>query len=153
LIFLSMFGWTIGVVPAIVDSAIVVNHVMHNTQWVLGHFHMYMGLGVIAMIFGFMYFLAKNDSQLKTNIFDKIAFVVYTVSLLSLSGAFLISGAMSTPRRFATHLPEWMGPDQFGAIASIFVVVSITVFVIHFIRYIIARDKKVTSSHQLEKLA
>lgn len=153
LMFLSMFGWTIGVIPAIVDSAIVVNHVMHNTQWVPGHFHMYMGLGVIAMIFGFMYFLAKNDSQLKTNIFDKIAFVVYTVSLLSLSGAFLISGAMSTPRRFATHLPEWMGPDQFGAIAGIFVVVAITVFVIHFIRYIIARDKKVTSSHQLEKLA
>ena len=153
IMFLSMFGWTIGVVPAIVDSAIVVNHVMHNTQWVPGHFHMYMGLGVVAMIFGFMYFLSQNDSQLKTNIFDKIAFIVYAVSLLSLSGAFLISGAMSTPRRFATHLPEWMGPDKFGAIAGMLVVLAITVFVIHFIRYIIVRDKKITDSHRVEKLA
>src|SRR5690625_2055079 len=153
LIFLSMFGWTIGVVPAIVDSAIVVNHVMHNTQWVPGHFHMYMGLGVIAMIFGFMYFLAQNDSQLKTNVFDKVAFIVYTISLLSLSGAFLISGAMSTPRRFATHLPEWMGPDKFGAVAGIFVIIAISVFVIHFTRYIIVRDKKATGSQQVEKLA
>ncbi|HLQ98351.1 MAG TPA: cbb3-type cytochrome c oxidase subunit I [Candidatus Dormibacteraeota bacterium] len=153
LIFLSMFGWTIGVVPAIVDSAIVVNHVMHNTQWVPGHFHMYMGLGVIAMIFGFMYFLAQNDSQLKTNVFDKVAFIVYTISLLSLSGAFLISGAMSTPRRFATHLPEWMGPDKFGAVAGIFVIIAISVFVIHFTRYIIVRDKKAMGSQHVEKLA
>src|SRR5699024_5032906 len=61
LMFVSMFGWTAGVVPAILDSAIMVNHVMHNTKWVPGHFHMYMGLGVIAMIFGFMFYLAKVD--------------------------------------------------------------------------------------------
>src|SRR5690625_7796576 len=59
LIFLSMFGWTIGVIPAIVDSAIVVNHVMHNTKWVPGIFHMYIVLGVVAMAFGYMYYLTK----------------------------------------------------------------------------------------------
>jgi len=112
-----------------------------------------MGLGVIAMIFGFMYFLAKNDSRLQTNMVDKIAFVVYTVSLLGLSGAFLTSGAMSTPRRFATHLPEWMGPDKFGAVAGIFVILAILVFVIHFIRYIIVRDKRATRSQHTEKIA
>lgn len=153
LIFMSMFGWTIGVVPAIVDSAIVVNHVMHNTQWVPGHFHMYMGLGVVAMIFGFMYFLAKNDSAIRTNGLDKVAFIVYAISLLGLSGAFLTSGALSTPRRFATHIPEWMGPDKFGAVAGVFVIVAITVFVIHFVRYIMTRDKS-SSVHQRDsKLA
>src|SRR5690625_5199971 len=82
LAFLSMLGWSIGVIPAIVDSAIVVNHVMHNTKWVPGHFHMYMGLGVVAMAFGFMYYLAKNDSTVKTNKLDKIAFVVYALAIM-----------------------------------------------------------------------
>ena len=29
-------AWVVGVVPAIVDATIVVNHVMHNTKWVPG---------------------------------------------------------------------------------------------------------------------
>src|SRR5699024_9852743 len=82
LIFLSMFDWTAGVIPAILDSAIMVNHVMHNTKWVPGHFHMYMGLGVVAMLFGFMYYLALNDSNLKTNVIDRFAFGLYTLSIL-----------------------------------------------------------------------
>lgn len=141
LMFLSMFGWTAGVVPALVDSAIVVNHVMHNTKWVPGHFHMYMGLGVVAMMFGFMYFLAKNDSQIKTNGLDKFAFVLYVVSMFGVCASFLVSGSLSTPRRFATHLPEWMGPAQFGAATGVFVVLSILIFVLHFVRYILGRNK------------
>lgn len=152
LLFLSMFGWTAGVVPAIVDSAIVVNHVMHNTKWVPGHFHMYMGLGVIAMIFGFMYYLAKNDSHIKTNLLDRIAFVIYAIALIGVSGTFLTSGAISTPRRFATHFEQWMAPAKFGAISGIFAVLAITIFVIHFVRYLIVRKQTDSVQIKQEKL-
>src|SRR5690625_78562 len=151
LIFLSMFGWTIGVIPAIVDSAIVVNHVMHNTKWVPGHFHMYMGLGVVAMAFGFMYYLAKNDSTVKTNKLDKIAFVVYALAIMGVSGGFLTSGAISTPRRFATHFESWMAPAKFGAVSGIFAALAIAVFIIHFIRYLVVRNKDTSIHDQLYK--
>src|SRR5690625_2243324 len=95
LIFLSMFGWTAGVVPAILDSAIMVNHVMHNTKWVPGHFHMYMGLGVVAMIFGFMFYLVLQDSNLKTTGIHRFAFGLYTLSIMGVSFGFLTSGAIS----------------------------------------------------------
>ncbi|MFB4167849.1 cbb3-type cytochrome c oxidase subunit I [Virgibacillus sp. JSM 102003] len=151
LIYMSMFGWVVGVVPAIVDATIVVNHVMHNTKWVPGHFHMYMALGACAMIFGFMYFLAKEDSAIKTNIMDKIAFIAFTLSIVGLSGSFLVSGALSTPRRWATHIPEWMAPAVFGAVAGVFAVLSVTVFVIHFIRYVNKRNKVGSTKHLKEK--
>ncbi|WP_223805924.1 cbb3-type cytochrome c oxidase subunit I [Ornithinibacillus gellani] len=141
LIFISMFGWTVGVVPAIVDATIVVNHVMHNTKWVPGHFHMYMGLGAVVMIFGFMYFLSKEDSSLKTNLFDRIALICYTLSIIGVSGGFLVSGALSTPRRWATHFPDWMGPAVFGAVSGVLAAISVTIFVIHFIRYMMVRNK------------
>jgi len=143
LLFLSMFGWTAGVVPAIVDSAIVVNHVMHNTKWVPGHFHLYMGLGVVAMIFGFTYYLAKYDSTIQTNALDRIAFVVYMVSLLGVSGGFLTSGAISTPRRFAMHFEQWMAPAKFGALSGTLAFIAIAIFVLHFVRYLIVRKKTV----------
>lgn len=152
LIFLSMFGWVVGVVPAIVDATIVVNHVMHNTKWVPGHFHMYMALGACAMIFGFMYYLAKEDSNVEVQIFDKIAFLGYTLGILGLSGSFLVSGALSTPRRWATHFPEWMAPANFGAAAGVLTALSLTMFVVHFIRYLSNRNK-VEMSPESKKLA
>ena len=113
LAYLSMFGWVIGVVPAIIDATIVVNHVMHNTKWVPGHFHMYMGVGAVVMLFSFMYYLAKVDSDVRYDV-DKIGFFCYAIAMFSISIQFLVSGAISTPRRWATHFPEWMGPAQFG---------------------------------------
>ncbi|MCR2822901.1 cbb3-type cytochrome c oxidase subunit I [Lederbergia panacisoli] len=153
LIFLSMFGWVVGVVPAIVDATIVVNHVMHNTKWVPGHFHMYMGLGALVMIFGFMYYLAKTDSEIKTTFIDKIGVILYALSLIGVSGGFLVSGAISTPRRWATHFPEWMGPALFGAAAGVFAVIAVAIFSIHFIRFINIRNKDIKSGLQQRKSA
>ncbi|KXH87058.1 cbb3-type cytochrome c oxidase subunit I [Sporosarcina sp. HYO08] len=151
LMFLSMFGWTSGAIPAIVDATIVVNHVMHNTKWVPGHFHLYMGLGVVAMVFGFMYYLAKNDSSIQTNGMDRFAFVVYLLSMLGVSGSFLVSGAISTPRRFATHIPEWMGPAQFGAYSGILVALALSIFIIHFVRYLVVRRKALPTTGRAQQ--
>ncbi|MBP2241930.1 cytochrome c oxidase subunit 1 [Cytobacillus eiseniae] len=149
LAFMSMFGWVVGVVPAIVDATIVVNHVMHNTKWVPGHFHMYMGLGAAVMLFSFIYYLSKVDSDLKPNGLDKFGFVIYALGMISVSVGFLISGALSTPRRWATHFPEWMAPAVFGAIGGVLAVLALTIFIIHFIRYVQVRGK--TGSDMNEK--
>lgn len=141
LAFLSMFGWTVGVVPAIVDATIVVNHVMHNTKWVPGHFHMYMGLGAVVMLFSFMYYLAKVDSTVKESKIDRIALWCYALAMISISVQFLVSGALSTPRRWAIHYPGWMTPAVFGAIAGVFLVIATTIFIIHFVRYMKNRGK------------
>jgi len=149
LAYLSMFGWVIGVVPAIIDATIVVNHVMHNTKWVPGHFHMYMGVGAVVMLFSFMYYLAKVDSDVQDTMLDKIGFFCYAIAMFSISIQFLVSGAISTPRRWATHFPEWMGPAQFGAIAGVFAVIGTLIFVIHFIRYM--KNRGTAGSDMYEK--
>ncbi|MFC4386917.1 cbb3-type cytochrome c oxidase subunit I [Gracilibacillus marinus] len=135
LTFIAMFGWTIGVVPAIVDATIVVNHVMHNTKWVPGHFHMYMGLGAVVMLFAFMYYLTKVDKQIPITKLDWAALYCYLISMFLVSMQFLVSGAISTPRRWATHIPEWMGPALFGGIAGIFVMIATSIFIYHFMNY------------------
>ena len=132
LLFLSMFGWVAGAVPAIIDSTIVVNQVMHNTKWVPGHFHTYMGMGVIAMIFGFMYYFNKTEGAQKQNRMDTLGIAVYFTFFTGLAGSFLYAGKISAPRRWAEHLPAWTGSDQVGAVFGFFIILAAIIFSVRF---------------------
>lgn len=126
LLFLSMFGWMAGVVPAVVDATILVNSVMHNTLWVPGHFHFYLLLGLIPMILAFMYHLAGSENMLRA---DRWVAGAYLLAALGFVMMFLYSGRQSVPRRWAAHLPEWMPYDRIAAVFSL-LVLALTIFVI-----------------------
>jgi len=131
LLFLSMFGWAVGVVPAVIDGTIAVNKVMHNTMWVPGHFHMYLIVGLVAMMFGFKFYLTREKGVF--SFFDKLVFWIYAVGGASLSFAFLLSGYNSIPRRWAQHLPEWVEYSQFGAAAALVVATMAALLAVKFL--------------------
>jgi len=133
LLFVSIMGWSVGVIPAIVDGTIAINRVMHNTLWVPGHFHIYLLLGVVAMQFGFMYFLASSRGATDSAL-DRAAFWMFVVGGLAFSSVFLAAGAMSVPRRWAVHLAPWMALDRLGALFALVVVAGALVFVANFLR-------------------
>ncbi len=133
MMFLAMFGWVAGAVPAIIDATIVINHIMHNTKWVPGHFHTYMGMGVVAMIFGFMYYFNKTEGTQKEKGLDMLAIVNYFIFFTGLTGSFLYAGKISAPRRWAEHLPQWTASDQVGALCGIFIIIASIIFTIRFI--------------------
>ncbi|WP_028990474.1 cbb3-type cytochrome c oxidase subunit I [Thermithiobacillus tepidarius DSM 3134] len=132
LLFLSMFGWTGGVVPAIVDGTIVINQVMHNTLWVPGHFHFYLLLGVVSMFFGFMYYLLKSGQAADTGL-DRASLWLYLLGALGFVFSFLYSGKESVPRRYAVHLPEWVPYDRIASVFVALVVAAVLVFVARFL--------------------
>src|SRR5215211_3745736 len=78
LLFASVLGWSVGVVPAVVDGTIAINRVMHNTLGVPGHFHTYLLLGVVSMLFGFMYFLGLATGATESAL-DRFGFWAYVV--------------------------------------------------------------------------
>ena len=47
LLFVGFAGWAIGGVGAVIDSIIPINFRLHNTTWVVAHFHTYMVLTVV----------------------------------------------------------------------------------------------------------
>jgi cytochrome c oxidase subunit 1 len=133
LLFLSIMGWSVGVIPAIVDGTIAINRVMHNTLWVPGHFHLYLLLGVVAMQFGFMYYLTTAKGAMDGAI-DRAAVWAYAVAGLAFAIVFLASGAISIPRRWAVHLAPWIGLDRLGAAFAALTVAAALVFVVSFLR-------------------
>ena len=126
LLFLGIMGWSVGVIPAIVDGTIAINRVMHNTQWVPGHFHTYLMLGLVAMLFGFMYYLGlpKGDTAL-----DRTAFWMFSAGGFAFTTVFLAAGAISVPRRWAVHLQPWLALDKLGTLFALIVVIGVVVFV------------------------
>lgn len=132
LLFLSMFGWAAGVLPAIIDSTIMVNLVMHNTLWVPGHFHFYLLLGMSAMVFGFMYHLGRGPAG-ATNALDRIAVWLFALGGAGFALVFLYSGKEGVPRRWAAHLPEWVGYDRIGSLFALAVIVAVLIFALRFL--------------------
>jgi cytochrome c oxidase subunit I len=133
LLFLSMFGWAAGAMPAFIDGTIRVNYVMHNTLWVPGHFHTYLLLGMVSMVFGFMYYVAKPARDERDPLLDRAAFWAYLVGSLGFTLAFLYAGKESVARRYAEHLPQWLPYDRIGSCFAVLIIAAALVFVARFV--------------------
>ena len=130
LLVLSIFGWSAGVIPAVIDGTIAVNQVMHNTLWVPGHFHLYLLLGCMAMILAFINWLSSQEKASGFSGLDKAMLWTFAISAFTYALIFLMSGQASIPRRMAVHLPEWVWYSQLGSLFAAGVVISSMVIVI-----------------------
>jgi cytochrome c oxidase subunit 1 len=126
LVFLGVAGWAVGVIPAIADGTITINSVMHNTQWVPGHFHTYLLLGMIAMMLGFMTYIGNAKDTLGL---APIGFWLYLVGGSVFVLAFLAAGSESVPRRYAVHLPAWLPYDRIGSYGASLVLAGAVILV------------------------
>jgi cytochrome c oxidase subunit I len=133
LVMLSMFGWAAGIVPAIIDGTISVNRVMHNTQWVPGHFHFYLLLGVVPMVLAFMHYVAESRARSPSALSERLGLPLYAVGGLIFVGAFLAAGHASVPRRFAVHLPQWLPYDRLGSVGAMLVIVAMLFFTVRIV--------------------
>jgi cytochrome c oxidase subunit 1 len=147
LLILSMFGWAAGIVPAIIDGTISVNKLMHNTQWVPGHFHVYLLLGVLPMVLALLYHVIGERRP--TGAAAGIGFPLYLFGGLIFVFAFLAAGHVSTPRRFAVHLPEWLPYDRAGSIGAALVVAAMLVFTLQIVIGLLRPPGRVQPAHAL----
>ncbi|MGH7046598.1 MAG: cbb3-type cytochrome c oxidase subunit I [Stellaceae bacterium] len=129
LVFLGVAGWAIGVIPAIADGTIAINSVMHNTQWVPGHFHTYLLLGMMAMMLGFMTYLGGSDGPVGV---APVGFWLYLVGGSIFVLAFLAAGSASVPRRYAVHIPAWLPYDRVGSIGASLALAGAVILVARF---------------------
>ncbi len=134
LLVLGVAGWSVGSVPAIIDGMISVNKVMHNTQWVPGHFHIYLILGEVAMSFGFMMWLVGRRERLPVSGANRLAFSAYLIGGAGFTVMFLISGALSVPRRWAVHAPQWFLQNQIATAFGALVILGAAVFFVRYVR-------------------
>ncbi|MBX3604823.1 MAG: cbb3-type cytochrome c oxidase subunit I [Piscinibacter sp.] len=133
---LSMFGWSAGVIPAIVDGTIHVNKVMHNTMWVPGHFHFYLLVGLLPMLIGFSLHVFGRGRAYNEAL-ERAVFWVYTAATVSFCIAFLLGGWASVPRRWAQHAAHWLPYDRLGSVAGVAILLAMLALATGIVRRIV----------------
>jgi len=133
LLYLSLLGWSAGAMPAFIDGTISVNYIMHNTLWVPGHFHTYLMMGLVSMLFGFMYYIGKSGPNNGENVVDRIALWMFALAGFGFTLTFLYSGKMSAARRYAAHLPAWVPYDRLASVFASLIITAVVVFLVRFL--------------------
>ncbi|WP_246079339.1 cbb3-type cytochrome c oxidase subunit I [Parasedimentitalea maritima] len=141
LLTLGVVGWGLGSIPAMVDGMVSVNKLMHNTQWVPGHFHTYLLLGEVAMAFGFAAWLVRDKAVTILSNLDRLVFRAYVFGGAGFVLIFLWSGASSIPRRWAVHYEQWQLQSQLASGFALIVVLATLVLVVRYVAGLARRSQ------------
>jgi len=111
--FLAPFIGMVAFIPAgaggIVQSTNQLDQVVHNTMWVVGHFHLTLGMAVVMTFFGISYwlvpYLSKRVLTPAMNKLGVIQTVIWTIGMIFMSVSMHIVGLFGSPRRtsFTTY--------------------------------------------------
>jgi cytochrome c oxidase subunit 1 len=103
-LFLGLFSWLTAGLSGVINATIAFDKVVHNTLWIVGHFHQMAIVNIGFVVFAGIYYLLPNvygkpiwsESLAKWHIW--LTFVGVTVN----SAFWLWQGLEGAPRRFAS---------------------------------------------------
>jgi cytochrome c oxidase subunit I len=144
LLYVGLVGWAIGGTGAVIDSIIPFNFRLHNTVWVVGHFHTYLMLTVVVWILAFLAHVLERESGQTTSRAARIATIgLLTVGGFGLTGTWFVGGALGIPRRYAIQPP---GTDGYSAVGSGFAFVFALGFLVCLVQLVVlaraARERR-----------
>jgi cytochrome c oxidase subunit I len=106
-LFLGLVGWLLAGLSGIVNATIALDVAIHNTLWIVGHFHHMALLNIGLAIFGAIYALLPELTG-KALYSERLAWwhvwLTFT-SGMTFFGLWLVQGLNGAPRRFA-ELPH-----------------------------------------------
>lgn len=99
----AMIAFIPGGAGGIVNTSNQLNQVIHNTMWVVGHFHLTVGVTVVLTFFGVSYwlipFLSKRKLTAKMNKVGVIQTIIWASGMALMAGSMHIAGLLGDPRR------------------------------------------------------
>ncbi|WP_188455254.1 cbb3-type cytochrome c oxidase subunit I [Virgibacillus oceani] len=100
---IAMIAFIPGGAGGIVNTSNQMNQVIHNTLWVVGHFHVTVGMSVVMTFFGICYwlipYLAKRKLTPQMNRLGVIQTIIWTVGMILMAGSQHLAGLLGDPRR------------------------------------------------------
>jgi cytochrome c oxidase subunit I len=100
---IAMIAFIIGGAGGIAQTTNQLNQVVHNTMWVVGHFHITVGTSVILTFFGISYWLvplvSKRTLTRKINRLGIIQTIIWTVGMIFMAISMHWIGLLGSPRR------------------------------------------------------
>jgi cytochrome c oxidase subunit 1 len=130
--FVSNF--IVGGVTGVFNASIPVDLVLHDTYYVVGHFH-YVVMGAIAFagFAGLYYWFPLVSGRMYQRRLGKIHFWLWMIGSNITFLAFLVLGYGGMPRRYATYLPQFATSHQAATFGALLMFVGGIIWLYNFV--------------------
>jgi Heme/copper-type cytochrome/quinol oxidases, subunit 1 len=131
--FVSNF--IIGGVTGVFLASIPVNLVLHDTYYIVGHFH-YIVMGAIAFagFAGLYYWFPLYTGRMYQKTLGKMHFWLSMIGTNVTFFAMILLGYGGMPRRYATYLPQFATMHQVATLGAMILLVGQIIFVWNFVQ-------------------
>jgi Heme/copper-type cytochrome/quinol oxidases, subunit 1 len=131
--FVSNF--IIGGVTGVFLASIPVNLILHDTYYIVGHFH-YIVMGAIAFagFAGLYYWFPLYTGRMYQKTLGKMHFWLSMIGTNVTFFAMILLGYGGMPRRYATYLPEFATMHQVATVGAMILLVGQIIFVWNFVQ-------------------
>jgi cytochrome c oxidase subunit I len=124
-----IFLFSIGGLTGLMQGALAVNVQLHDTYFIVGHFHyvMFGGTG-IAFLAAILYWFPKMFGKTYSERTAVLAWIPIFIGFNMLYFSMLVLGYMGMPRRYFTHLPQYHQGHVVASIGSFILAFGLVLF-------------------------
>jgi cytochrome c oxidase subunit 1 len=127
-----IFQFLIGGLTGLVNGALAADVHVHDTYFVVGHFHYVMfGATGFAMFAAMHYWFPKIWGKMYNVKWANIAFTVLFIGFNVLYFPMLIVGLMGMPRRYYDYLPEFTTMNQISTVGSWILILGLVLMLVN----------------------
>ena len=135
---LSLLMLTAGGFGGMVNASYAMNALVHNTQWVTGHFHLIFGGTVVIMYFAIAYHLwpKLTGRQLVSEATARVQLWLWFIGMLVLTIPWHVIGLLGQPRRIGSTpydsplVEQWLPHEHTMIIGGVVLLLSALLFVL-----------------------
>ena len=124
-----IFLFAIGGLTGLIQGALNVNVHVHDTYWVVAHFHyvMFGGTG-IAFLAALLYWFPKMTGKMYNEKMAAASWFPIFIGFNLFYFSMLVLGYMGMPRRYFTHLPQYHTGHVLASIGAFILVLGLILF-------------------------
>ncbi len=129
-----IFLFSIGGLTGLIQGALNVNVHLHDTYWIVGHFHYVMfggtGMGFFAAL---LHWFPKMFGKMYNEKVAAISWFPIFVGFNMLYGGMLVLGYLGMPRRYYTHLPQYSTGHIIASIGGFILAAGLVLFFVNLV--------------------